>query len=74
MIPHRDNWSISILEKNIDKINWIFFASNQEINKLNYQWLKEIMDIIREDLMKAVFHPKRLEYYFEHHDYDIFDY
>ena len=32
------------------------------------------MDIIREDLMKAVFHPKRLEYYLEHYDYDIFDY
>ena len=63
-----------VYEKNQDKINWFFFSSYKGINKLNYQLLKERMDIIREDLMKAVFHPKRLEYYLEHHDYDIFDY
>ena len=38
--------------------------ASSSINLLNW-W---------EDLIKAVFHPKRLEYYLEHHDYDIFDY
>ena len=66
--------AISILVKNQDKIQWGMLSSNLGINKLNYQWLKERMDIIREDLMKAVFHPRRLEYYLEHHDYNIFDY
>ena len=66
--------AISILEQNQDKIDWFIFPYNRAISKLNYQWLQERMDIIREDLMKAVFHPKRLEYYLEHHDYDIFDY
>ena len=66
--------AISLLEKNQDKIHWIKFAYNQAISELNYQWLKQRMDIIREDSMKAVFHPKRLEYYLEHHDYDKFDY
>ena len=65
--------AISILANNIDKICWMTFSFNPEINKLNYLWLKQRMDIIREDLMKAVFHPRRLEYYLINHDYDIFD-
>ena len=65
--------AISILEHNVKKINWDALSCNPGINKLNYQWLKERMDIIREDLMKAVFHPKRLEYYLEHYNYNIFD-
>ena len=52
--------AITLLEKNQDKIHWIKFAYNQAISELNYQWLKQRMDIIREGLMKAVFHPKRL--------------
>ena len=38
----------------------------------NYKRLKEKMDIIREDLMKAVFHPKRLEHNLNL-GYDIFE-
>ena len=65
--------AISILERNIDKINWSKLSYNKGVNKLNYQWLKDRMDMIREDLMKAVYHPRRFEYYLEHYDYDIFD-
>ena len=54
---------ISIMEKNPDKIYWNILSSNVGVNELNYKYLKERMDIIREDLMKAVYHPKRLEYY-----------
>ena len=65
--------AMSFLEKNLDKINWSNLCCNKGVNELNYQWLKDRMDIIREDLMKAVYHPKRLEYYLEYYDYDIFD-
>ena len=65
--------AISILEKNISKINWSYLCCTGGVNELNYQWLKNRMDIIREDLMKAVYHPRRLEYYLEHYEYDIFD-
>ena len=63
----------SILEKNLHKIDWRNLCRNKGVNELNYQWLKDRMDIIREDLMKAVYHPRRLEYYLEHYDYDIFE-
>ena len=32
---------------------------------INYQFLKERMDIMREDLMKAVYHPKRVANYID---------
>ena len=65
--------AIRILEKNLDKIDWSNLCCNEGVNELNYQWLKDRMDIIREDLMKSVYHPRRLEYYLEHYEYDIFD-
>ena len=65
--------AIRILEKNTDKIDWSNLCCNKGVNELNYQWLKDRMDIIREDLMKSVYHPRRLEYYLEHYEYDIFD-
>ena len=61
------------IQKNISKINWSSLCRNEGVNELNYQWLKDRMDMIREDLMKAVYHPRRFEYYLEHYEYDIFD-
>ena len=63
---------ISILENNQHKIDWSKLSQNKGTYELNYKFLKERMDIIREDLMKAVYHPKRLGYYLEL-GYDIFD-
>ena len=45
---------------------------NKGIYEINYKFLKERMNHIREDLMKAVYHPKRLQYYLDL-GYDIFD-
>ena len=45
---------------------------NKGIYEINYKFLKERMDIIIEDLMKAVYHPKRLQYYLDL-GYNIFD-
>ena len=64
--------AIHLLEKNPDKIYWICLSKNEGTYELNYNFLKERMDIIREDLMKAVYHPKRLEYYLGL-GYNIFD-
>ena len=64
--------AISILEKNPDKINWEELSANQGTYEINYKFMKERMDIIREDLMKAVYHPKRLQYWLNL-GYDIFD-
>ena len=61
-----------LLEKNLDKIDWSSITLNKGVNEINYKFLKERMDIMREDLMKAVYHPKRLQYYLEH-GYDEFD-
>ena len=65
--------AIDLLEKNQDKIYWYHFCMNEGYYELNYKFLKERMDIIREDLMKAVYHPKRLEYYLGLGYDDIFD-
>ena len=64
--------AIDLLEKNQDKIFWDCLCSNKGIYEINYKFLKERMDIIREDLMKVVYHPKRLEYYLGL-GYNIFD-
>ena len=64
--------AIDLLEKNQDKIDWYWLSQNAGVNEINYNFLKERMDIIREDLMKAVYHPKKLEYYMNL-GYDIFD-
>ena len=66
------NRTMNLLEKNQDKICWSFITFNKGSDEINYKFLKERMDIIREDLMKAVYHPKRLEYYLGL-GYDIFD-
>jgi hypothetical protein len=50
------------LEKNQDKINWKLFSRNPSIfqNILNYEFLKERMDVIREELLMKCMHPARL--------------
>ena len=46
--------AIYLLERNQDKIYWDYFCINEGYYELNYKFLEERMDIIREDLMKAV--------------------
>ena len=78
--PNKIDWyflslnenAIELLEKNQDKIRWKSLSYSIGKNEFNHKFLKERMDIIREDLMKAVYHPTRLEYYLGL-GYDIFD-
>ena len=46
--------------------------TNSNIFELNYKMFEKRMNIIKEELIMVVFHPKRLERYLEM-GYDIFD-
>ena len=65
--------AISILEQNLDKIFWNDMSRNLNIFVCDYHYYKKRMDIHREELMKNVFHPRRLAYYLEK-GYDFFDF
>ena len=50
---------------------WHNFFSNKNNIEITRELIKKRMNIIREDLMKAAYHPSRLEYYLNVFDYDI---
>ena len=64
-----DNWlelsknrnAIPLLKANFDKINWYRISKNPSIFQCDYTFHRKRMDVHREELMKAVFHPKRLK-------------
>ena len=66
--------AMSILQKNQNKIDWQRLSVNNGIWEINYVFLKERMDILREDLIKTVFHPKKFCYFLTVYNYDIFDF
>ena len=57
--------AILILEKNQDYIFWDALCISFNICCCDYDYYKKRMDIHREELMKKVFHPRRLAYYLE---------
>lgn len=59
--------AIRLLEKNQDKIYWDWLSYNPSIFKkqINYKFLTDRMNIIREELMMKCMHPKRLERFLE---------
>ena len=59
--------AIHILEKNPKKINWWYIPRNPSIFErvINFRYLKERMDIIREELIIKCMHPHRLERWLE---------
>ena len=59
--------AIHLLEKNPEKINWSELSSNPSmfIKKINYKFLKDKMDIIREELIIKCMHPRRLQRWIE---------
>jgi hypothetical protein len=63
----KNPYAIDLLEKNYSKISWFMLSSNPSIFKktVNYKYLKERMDIIREELMMKCMHPSRLERFLE---------
>jgi hypothetical protein len=59
--------AIHLLEKNQDKINWKLFSRSPSIFQkiINYKFIKERMDVIREQLMMKCMHPARLARWLE---------
>jgi hypothetical protein len=51
-------YAINFLEKNRDLICYFRISQNPEIFEINKQYLKERIDIFREELCIKVFHPK----------------
>jgi uncharacterized protein YicC (UPF0701 family) len=70
-LSHNKN-AINILEKNLDKVNWNSLSENRNIFELDLIFLKQRMDIIREELMIKVYHPLRFKKYLDI-GYDIAD-
>ena len=64
--------AINILKDNLDKISWDNLSENENIFELDLKFLKNRMDIIREELMMKVYHPVRFERYMNM-SYDIAD-
>ena len=64
--------AIHLLQKHQDKIDWLRFSRNENIFAFDYDYYKKRMDIHKEELIKTVFHPKRLAYYLEL-GYDLFE-
>jgi hypothetical protein len=58
--------AIHLLEKNQDKIDWYYLSKNPNIFELDYIRMAEIrIKIILEELIKNVWHPKRIIRYLE---------
>ena len=64
--------AIHLLEANQDKINWYMISKNPSIFQCDYTFYRERMDVHREELMKSIFHPKRLKRSLKL-GYDLFD-
>jgi hypothetical protein len=59
--------AMQLLEKNPDRIYWDWLSLNPSIFKkeINYKYLTERMNVIREELMMKCMHPSRLERFLE---------
>jgi hypothetical protein len=64
--------AIHLLKKNIDKVIWFWISFNPSIFEIDYKYLKERMDIIREELMMKTWHPTKIKCYLDL-GYDIDD-
>ena len=50
---------------------WHNFFSDKNNIEINYELIEKRMNIIKDDLMKAVYHPHKLQYYLNIFHYDI---
>ena len=55
------------IEKNPEKIRWRHLSYNPSIFKkrINYKYLYQRMNVIREELLMRCMHPSRLEHWIE---------
>jgi hypothetical protein len=69
----RNSNAIHLLEKNLDKVDWYLLSYNLNIFELDLVFIKTRMDILREDLMKKLFHPTRVMRFWNNYGYDILE-
>jgi hypothetical protein len=60
----KNTGAISIIEKHMDKVNYVTLSMNSAaihlLCKLDYNFMKENMREMSEELAAVIFHPKRL--------------
>jgi hypothetical protein len=59
--------ALHLIEKRSEEINWNWLSENPSIFKktINYEYLNQRMNVIREELTMKCMHPKRLERFLE---------
>jgi hypothetical protein len=61
-----------ILEQNLNRVNWFGISKNKNIFELDLKFLRQRMNIIREEMMIKIYYPLRFERYINM-GYDIAD-
>ena len=51
--------AVHILENNLDKVNWYFLSKNKNIFDYDYDKMKNITSVFKEELIAKAFHPIR---------------
>lgn len=67
--PHPD--VLPLLQENQEKINWEHFSSNPNMFSYDYPFLREHMNIFKEELIAAAFHPTRIARILERTDGEL---
>ena len=64
---NKNSNAMHLLEKNQEEIDWDFLSLNPSIFKkmINYKYLYQRINMIREELMIKSMHPRRLERWIE---------
>jgi hypothetical protein len=52
--------AIHILERNQDKIYWPLFSVNRGIFEYDYDFLRERISVLRDELLSVTLHPDRI--------------
>jgi hypothetical protein len=63
--------TIKLLEQNRDMINWYWLSRNAAIFELDTDAMRKQMQPLSEELMAAVFHPRRVGRIMNEYGYNI---
>ena len=62
-----------LLQENRDKLNWERLSLNPSIFTYDYKHMTETTNVFKEELIAAVFHPRRFERYLIEFGFDMND-
>ena len=60
------SWAIDLIEKNQDRIYWPALSNNPAIFVYDYTAMRESYKVLKEEIIKAAWHPKRVTKWLEH--------